>query len=143
MFKGINWLAVLAAAIVSVVLGYVWYDVAFARLWHELDPAAPASNVDASLIGGVITILVLCTGMAWVFARTGVKGLAAGLTTAFVVCVAFDSTVYAGNIFFAHASVKAALFYGVFDMISFLVIGAILALMPARAGAPAGAAAAA
>lgn len=141
MFKGINWLAVLLATVVSMALGFVWYDVLFAKVWHELNPGAPASNADPGLIGGVVTILVLSTGMAWVFARTGVRGLGDGLMTAFVVCLAFDTTVYAGNVFLSHASLKGELFYAVFDMISFLVIGAVLSLMPARSGAPAGAAA--
>ena len=137
MFKGINWLAVLIATVVSVALGFVWYDVVFAGLWHQLEPNAPSSNVDASLIGGVVTIAVLCTGMAWVFARTGVRGLGAGLTTAVAVCIAFDTTVYAGDVFFMHAPLKTMLFYAAFDLISFLVIGAILALLPPKAAATA------
>ena len=134
MFKGVNWIAVLAATVANIALAFTWYDVVFASTWHQLDPSAPAStHLDAKLVGGVITTLVLVTGMAWVFARSGVSSLGGALLTALVVCVAFDTTVYAGNVFFSGSRVDEMLFYAVFDLISFLTTGAILALMPPRA----------
>lgn len=136
MFKGINWLAVLVATVVSIVLGYVWFNVVFADMVHKLDPSAnTAMKIDASFVGGVVTIFVLNTGLAWVFARTGVKGLGQALMTAFVVALAFDATVYAGFVFLNHAPVEPNAFYATFDMIAYLVSGAILALLPAKAPA--------
>ncbi len=136
MFKGINWLAVILAALANVVIGFVWFNVLFTQQWHALDPSAPAvTGFDPKLLGGVVTAFIIFTGMAWVFARTGVASLGSALLTALVLCIAFDSTVYAGFVFFAGASGKTMAFYGAFDVIGFLVGGAILGLLRPKAAA--------
>ncbi len=130
MFKGINWLAVVLAAFANVAIGFVWFNVLFTQQWHALDPSAPAmTGFDPKRLGGVVCALLIFTGQAWIFARTGVSSLRSALLTALFVCITFDSTVYAGFVFFSGGSAKAMAFYGAFDVVGYLVGGAILGLM--------------
>ena len=133
MFKGVNWRGVLIATAVVFVVGYFWYDVVFTELWHRLEPNAPdASALDAKLLGGIATLAVSVIGLAWLFARLGVRTMADGLKTTAVVVIAFDSTVYIGSYFFNNAPLETMLFYTASDMVTFLVAGAILVLIRAK-----------
>ena len=54
MFEGINWLAVLAAAVSAFLLGGIWYGPLFKHAWcreNGMDPNAPPQGHPAKVFG--------------------------------------------------------------------------------------------
>ncbi len=91
-FPDINLLAVLAAAVVEVVIGAVWFNApfAFSGPWlagigktteQVAEDASPLSIV-AAVVGAVITALVMAVVIGWAGADTAPAGLLVGLMMA-------------------------------------------------------------
>lgn len=68
MFKGTNWLGVLVAAVVTWLLGALWYGLAFKEPWIAatgIDPdAAEAARFMPMALGFGIQLLI-AIGMGW------------------------------------------------------------------------------
>ena len=72
-FLGANLLAVLVAAIVQWVLGWIWYGMLFKKPWQEL---VPASGQHKGGAGGVMALifvanLILCYALVKIVVLTG------------------------------------------------------------------------
>jgi len=97
----LNWLAVLAAAALTFLLGGVWYSpLLFGRAWQKLvglDDEALKKNVARTFGGAAVCALIGATNLAMFLgpdadlgfglaagAATGVGWIATGLTTTFL-----------------------------------------------------------
>jgi len=139
MFKSINWIAVLIAAVLLEVLGYVWYGVLMRDAWTaayqaSLGHAPDMSNVAVTQSIGAINTVILVTGLAWVFWRTGVNTLA-GIGAAVAVWFFFDFTTMAIDYIYMGLSQQLVLINMGYQLLSYLVAGAVLGLMPPRSAA--------
>lgn len=84
--EGINWYAVLVAAVAVFMLGGVWYTAMFGRLWQQLHgySAEKLKEMQAKrpppvFFGTmIVSYLVLAAGMAVLFNSFGVVGAAHG-----------------------------------------------------------------
>lgn len=69
MFEHVNWLAVLGAAVVSFVIGAVWYSALFQKPWQRLigvpmDATASMGQMATPLIANFVLSLVSATSVA-------------------------------------------------------------------------------
>jgi len=132
----LNLLAVLVAAISTMVVGFIWYSpILFAKPWMRemgYDPddkvkikemqksAGPAYF--GSFVASLITAFVLALFFHWL--RVG--SLHNGLITAFHVWLGFVATVQFTDALFQKKSMKLFAINTGFQLVCFLAMGAIL-----------------
>jgi hypothetical protein len=127
----VNYLAVLAAAVATFVLGGLWYSPAlFGKAWQReagvSDEKMKGSNV--GLIFGLSFVLALVA--AWVFALfLGPRPpMSLGLGAGFSAGLCWVAASFGINYLFERRSFKLWLINGAYHTLQFTIIGLILAL---------------
>ena len=124
----INWLAVLAAAVSSFVLGGAWYSALFAKPWQraaELSDEQLKNSNMALIFGGSFALALIASASFAVFlgpevdAMTGaLYGLTAGLC--------WVTASFGINYLFERKSLMLFLINGGYHTLQFTLIGLIL-----------------
>lgn len=137
---GVNLLAVLVAAIATMVVGFLWYSpMLFARPWMVLmgynpdDKAAldemrkgAGKNYAVAFVLGLISAFVL----GKIIQVTTVNTALYGLKIAFAVWLGFVTTVQLTAVLFAKKPFKLYVIDTGYQLVSYLAMGAILAVWP-------------
>jgi hypothetical protein len=94
MVGQLNWLAVVAGAIIYYVLGAIWYaPPVLGRAWQRSigwDPATPPPRMSPTLfVLPLIAYLVISAGIGMLAAATGSTDVTGGLTLGVVLGLAF------------------------------------------------------
>jgi hypothetical protein len=139
---GINWLAVLAAAVLCMIIGFLWYSPAlFAKPWmlaHGYDPNDEARLAEmqkgaAKLYAVAFLASSLAAAMlAKVLAVTGVHNALYGVKMGFGVWLGFVMTVQLTGTLFAKRPLKLFYIDTGYQLVCFLGMGALLASWYAR-----------
>ncbi len=128
----VNWIAIIVATIVSMVIGAIWYSPAlFAKAWMEdtnkknMDPKAGATTgyvvaVIANLISGYV--------MARILATADSTTIGAGLMVGFLLWLAFMAGPTLMNYMFEGRPMRLFNINAGMYLVSMLVMGAILAV---------------
>jgi len=137
---GINLWSVLAAAIATMVVGFLWYSpLLFARPWMVLmgyDPEDKGKVEEmrkgAGKMYGIsfIASLVSAAVLAKIIVITTVSSPLYGMKVGFAVWLGFVTTVQLTNVLFARQPVKLYLINTGYQLVCYLVMGAILAVWP-------------
>lgn len=127
----INYLAVLVAAIVTFVLGAIWY-ITFQAAWMELSGVTEemaTTNTDASAhayLVSFITYLLSAYALALIFKAMGVNTLQTGaLTGALIGAIIVGGNIFTNNAYEMKPTGLSVLNAG-FSAVSFAAMGAIL-----------------
>lgn len=134
-FGGINYLAVLVAVLLNMGAGALWYShVLWAKPWTALtgvDMAAMGARRDLAMRGYGIAIgasILIAITMA-VFAQlAGARTLGDGLVLGLLAGIGFVGTTGAANYSFENRPLKLYLINVGYPMVSFLVMGVLIAL---------------
>ena len=140
MFMGINIWSVLVAAVATMILGFLWYSpFLFANPWMRLmgiDPTDKAKLAEMqkgagklyglSFVASIASAVVL----AKIIAITTVNTLPYGLKVGFAVWVGFVTTVQLTGALFGKQPSKLYLINTGYQLVCYLVMGAILAVWP-------------
>ncbi|UPT62321.1 MAG: DUF1761 domain-containing protein [Hyphomonadaceae bacterium JAD_PAG50586_4] len=124
----VNWLAVIAAAISSFLLGGIWYGPVFAKAWMKaagLDEAALKSRNLGLVFGGSFVLALIAAASFAVFLGPEVDATTGALygATAGVCWVAGSFGI---NYLFERKSLALFLINGGYHAIQFTLIGLIL-----------------
>jgi len=127
----VNWLAIVVAAIVQFVIGWLWYGPVFGKTWMSLMGINPQSvsregmgkTVVGSLIGSLVTAYVLARLVGMMGAGTAAGGIAAG----FWAWLGFVATVTLASVLYEKRSWNLYLLNNGYQLASLAVMGAILA----------------
>jgi hypothetical protein len=135
----INYLAVLVAAIASMVVGYVWYGPLFGKLWMEgmgWDPnnqemmakmkKSAGPGYAQQFVGSLLTAYVLAH-MLWAYSAAipGMTGISAGLQGAFWVWLGFYLPVKWGDKIWGGKKLK----YVSIDLGNYLVVLLVMGII--------------
>ena len=137
---GINLWSVLVAAVASMGVGFLWYSpLLFARPWMVLmgyDPEDKArleamrqgagKMYGLSFLASLVSALVL----AKIILITTVSSALYGMKVGFAVWLGFVATVQLTSVLFAKQPVKLYLINTGYQLVCYLVMGAILAVWP-------------
>lgn len=132
----VNWLAVIAAALSTMVVGFLWYSpILFAQSWMRemgYDPNDKAKTEEmqksagpaygASLLAAILSAFTL----ALFFALMRVDNLHHGLAIAFHVWLGFVATVQLTSVLFMRQSLKLFAINTGYQLVCYLAMGAIL-----------------
>jgi hypothetical protein len=127
----VNYLAVLAAAIASFLLGGLWYSPAlFGKAWQREAGVSDEKmkNSNMGMIFGLSFVLALIA--AWVFALfLGPRPpMALGLGAGFSAGLCWVAASFGISYLFERRSFKLWLINGAYHTLQFTIIGVILAL---------------
>ena len=135
----INYLAVLAAAIASMVLGYLWYGPLFGKIWiaaSGMTPdkieAAKAKGMTTSYIlmfvGSLVMAYILSHALVFAMSYLGTSGVSAGFTAGFWNWLGFIAPVTLGSVLWEGKSWKLWILNNSYYLVSLLAMGMILAM---------------
>lgn len=138
MLKGINWLAVAIAVVLLEALGFVYYGYVVTAPWTaayqaSLGRAPDMSNAAVTQTIGIVVTLILVTGLAWAlkrFALTGRDAVMAALALWFF----FDFSTMAVDYVYMGMSLTLVGINMGYQLLSYLIAGAVLGFMPPRKG---------
>jgi hypothetical protein len=120
----VNWLAVLVAAISTMVLGGIWYSALFMRTWSQASGVkAPAASPPTYLIMFILALLA-----AWAFAMLlGANAtLGSGIALGLKVGALFVAASLWVNYTFANRGMTLWLIDAGFHVVRFVLFGIIL-----------------
>lgn len=124
----INWLAVIAAAASSFLLGGVWYSALFAKPWQSAaglsDEQIRSANM-ALVFGGSFVLALIASASFAVFLG-GQVDAATGALYGFTAGLCWVSASFGINYLFERKSLKLFLINGGYHTLQFTLIGLIL-----------------
>lgn len=135
----VNYLAVVAAAIANMILGFLWYGPLFGKTWMSLSgmtresmDAAKAKGMTKAyviaFVGSLVMSYVLAHALIFAAAYLHVSGVYAGLTAGFWNWLGFIAPVTLGVILWEGKPVKLWILSNGYYLITLLVMGVMLAL---------------
>ena len=132
----VNYLAVLVAAIASMIAGFLWYGPLFGNMWKQLanitdkDMKKMKMSPRTSMILGFITALVISCTLAHFLIYMGISSIADALTAAFLIWIGFVATVQIGAVLWEGKPWKLFFLNTAHALVSLSVMASILALWP-------------
>jgi len=124
----INWVAVLAAALSSFVLGGVWYSALFAKAWQRAaglsDEQLKAGN-PALIFGGSFVLALIASASFAVFLGSELDA-ATGALYGFTAGLCWVTASFGINYLFERKNLTLFLINGGYHTLQFTLIGAIL-----------------
>ena len=132
----LNWLAILASAIASMVLGFLWYSpLLFAKAWTRemgYDPSDKAKmdemkkSAGPAYAGSLVASLLSAFTLALILHGMRAESLHFGLMASFHIWLGFVATVQFTGALFAKQSMKLFAINTGYQLVCYLVMGAIL-----------------
>ena len=139
-FMGVNLWSVLAAAVSSMILGFLWYSpLLFAKPWTlamGYDPNDKAKMEEmrkgAGKLYGITFIASLISAfvLGKIIEITTVNSIFYGMKIGFAVWLGFVTTVQLTSTLFKKRPIKLYLIDTGYQLVCYLVMGAILARWP-------------
>ena len=129
----INYLAVLVAAISTMIVGSLWYSpLLLGKLWmkHSGVTEHEAKNTNMAKTYGIMFLgsLVMCFVMSHFIDYVGAKDASAGATAAIWLWLGFVVTVGVGGVLFEKKPWALYLINMGYQLVSMVIVGAILAV---------------
>ena len=134
----LNWLAILAAAISTMILGFLWYSpLLFAKAWtremgYDLNDKAKMDEMRKSAgpayAGSLVASLISAFTLALVLHGMRAESLHFGVMASFHIWLGFVATVQFTGALFAKQSMKLFAINTGYQLVCYLVMGAILVL---------------
>ena len=134
-FSSINWLAIVACVVVSMISGFIWYNpkVFFTAWWKGIGRSeCDMGTEDAGAMTWVLTVIAALVQAVFVslFLTTmGSNTLAAGMQAGFVIWLGFIAPTNLVNKLFAGHGLKVWAIESGNHLVNMLLFGAILAVM--------------
>lgn len=132
-FSVVNWLAVLACVVVSMVSGFIWYNpkTLFNPWWKVVGAGREQPGMENMGMTWALTILssfVQAIAMSFMVKAMGSTTLGSGAMTGFMLWLGFIAPTYLVNKLFAGHGFKI---WGIEvgnHLVNFLIFGALLAV---------------
>ncbi|MBK8628539.1 MAG: DUF1761 domain-containing protein [Saprospiraceae bacterium] len=133
-----NWLAIAASVVVSMVVGFLWYGVIFAKQWmdgngitvNEDDTKFFKDGVEMDMsntpmILNTLFMLVYALIINWLLDKANARTLQSGAMIGLAIGVTHTLNVIVGNMFAANPS-SLSMVDGSYNLVVFTLMGAIL-----------------
>lgn len=131
----INYLAVLAAAVASMIVGFLWYGPLFGKMWIKLMNFDKKKMEEAKKKGmgkayalTFLTSLIMSYVLAHFVDYLGAKTITDGIILGFWVWIGFLATTQIGSVLWEGKPVKLYLINAMHYLVTLAVMGAILAV---------------
>ena len=129
MSLDINWLAVLVAAVVTFVLGGVWYGPLFGRVWRTAEGQAepqPGRQKHPALVYGLSFVLMLIAAAVLAIALGPDPNVPRSVVVGLVVGVGWVATSFGVNYLFAGRRLPLFAVDAGYNVVLFALMGLII-----------------
>jgi hypothetical protein len=134
-FGDLNWIAVVAATVAAVVVGFVWYlPQVFGRRWAASigrDLPAPGDISPMIYIASVVQALVVAYVLTLIIGGLGGASLTDGVLVGFVAWLGFGATTLLSSVLFEGRSLDYWLITAGYTLVASLAMGAIIGYLGA------------
>ncbi len=128
----VNYGAVIVAAIVNMVIGFIWYSPGvFGKTWMSLTGKRMEdmrSRAGTTYAGAFVTALIT----AWILARfislTGAQTMTRGAVIGFWAWLGFIATTTLGDVLFGGRPIKLYYLTNGYYLVSLIIMGALLGM---------------
>jgi len=138
----INYIAVLLASVASMVIGFLWFGPLFGTQWMalsgikmptkaEMKQMNMSKNYALAFLGALVFSFVMAHSLVFASEYLGVYGVSAGLQAGFWNWLGFVVPVLLATVNWEGKPWKLFAIHASYYLVQFLVVGVILALMPA------------
>lgn len=135
----LNYTAVLGAAVLSMVLGFLWYGPLFGKTWMTLmgwsKEKMPKPNQNEMMkmyglqaLGSLAMAFVLAHALTFAKAYLGSEGVSAGVQTGFWNWLGFVAPVTLGSVLWAGKPWKLWLLNNSYNLTTLILMGVTLSL---------------
>lgn len=134
MEADVNYVAVLVAAIASMVVGGLWYGALFKKQWMSLMGYTPDSMKGMKMTANkayalqFVASLVMACVLSRLISSTGGVGVSAGVTLGFWIWLGFIAPVTLGAVLWENRPWKLWFINTSHYLVMLVVMGAILAV---------------
>jgi len=131
MTLDINWLAVLVAAVVTFVLGGVWYGPLFGRAWRTAEGQAepqPGRQKHPAVVYGLSFVLMLIAAAVLAIALGPDPNVQRSVVVGLVVGVGWVATSFGVNYLFAGRRLALFAVDAGYNVVLFALMGLIIGL---------------
>jgi hypothetical protein len=129
-FAGVNWIAVIVAAVAGIIVGFVWYaPQVFGRRWARasgIELPQPGQVQPMTYVGAVVTVLVTAYVLALLSRGLGAATLVDGAIIGLLVWLGFVATWLATGVFFERRSTEWWAINAGQAVVSLMIMGAII-----------------
>jgi hypothetical protein len=132
----LNWLAILVAAVASMILGFLWYSpLLFAKAWvremgYDINDKAKMEEMrkgaGPAYAGSLVASLISAFTLALILHGMRAENLHFGLMASFHIWLGFVATVQFTSALFSKQSMKLFAINTSYQLVCYLVMGAIL-----------------
>jgi hypothetical protein len=137
----INYVAVLAAAVAAMVVGFLWYGPIFGKMWMKLSGMTEAQMNAAKkkgmgpsyaimFVGTLVMSYVLAHSLVFASSYLKASGMSAGVMAGFWSWLGFIAPVTLGSVLWEGKSWNLWLLNNGHYLVSLSVMGSILAIWP-------------
>ncbi|HYL83772.1 MAG TPA: DUF1761 domain-containing protein [Candidatus Angelobacter sp.] len=134
----LNWLAILVAAVASMILGFLWYSpLLFAKAWvremgYDINDKAKMEEMRKSAgpayAGSFVASLLSAFTLALILHGLRAEDLHFGIMASFHIWLGFVATVQFTGALFAKQSMKLFAINTLYQLVCYVVMGIILTL---------------
>jgi hypothetical protein len=129
-WTGVNWVAVIVAAVAGLVIGGIWYaPQVFGRQWARaagVELLSPRQIPPTTLVLGIVSVLVTSYALALLARATGAKTITDGAILGFVAWLGFVATWTLSAVAFQKKSWMYFYLNAGQGLVALVVLGAII-----------------
>jgi hypothetical protein len=128
----INYLAVLASGIASMIIGSLWYGPLFGKQWMTMTKISPESMAEGkksmavSYVIMFVGSLVTASVFAWILYTIGEVSVQAGVGAGFWLWLGFVAPMMLGQVLWESKPWKLYFINSIYYLVLLLVIGMIV-----------------
>jgi uncharacterized membrane protein YpjA len=134
-FGDVNWWAVLVCAILSMVIGFIWYGPLFGKPWgnitgwtNEKVSALPKSSTARSYILAFIAAFIIASVLAITLLAINTNGIGNGIVAAIVLWVGFTGATIGVNMTFERRPLSLFCIEAGYHLLTLVVYSIVLSL---------------
>lgn len=128
----VNYLAIVVAAIINLVLGFLWYGPLFGRPWMALSNITPqqmaGGGIAKTTLGSFVIALIMFSILSLVVDWTGANSIGAGAGAGLWMWVGFVGTVMFNPVLYEKRPAALYALNAGYYLVSLLIAGALLAV---------------
>jgi hypothetical protein len=127
----VNWLAVMAGAIISIVLGFLWYGPFFGKIWLGIMETKMGKKRDQMRGSGGVYVLTLIAALVGAYVldliirRFGITEWYKGLGYGALVWIGVGAASSLSNAIFENKPYSLWLLYGLYQLVIYAGLGAL------------------
>ncbi len=134
--RNTNWLAVAAATVAGMAIGFLWYGALFQDQWMAgngismdgdtvLKDGVEQPMSSMPMVINTLAMIIYAIFMDWIIFKTNDTTWAKGATLGLILGLVMVVSVYVGNLF-AMAPMSLSMVDGSYALVLFTVMGAII-----------------